>query len=93
MGKHPQHQRGLLVGPVVAIQGEHQDAANQVLGSFLQSGGQAKGRRAASLGGGQPSQLRVAVDEAEPNRPAPRGAPARERLEALRARVAAKANC
>ena len=95
-GKHPQHQRGHLVGPVVALQSEHQDAASQALNRFLQSAGRLKGRLAPDSGGGTRAGMQNLVvaradDVLEAQCPAPRRAPGRERLEALRARVAAKA--
>ena len=93
-GMHPQHKRGQLVGPVVALQAEHQDAAERTLNWHLQKLGRPKGRRArgeppcppASVpgeGGDEPALAPVQAAETK-------AATARDRMAALRARVAAK---
>ena len=73
-----QHQRCHLVGPVVAIHSEHQDAANQALNRLLQNVGRLMGRRAVVSGSGilagvHSLEAAEAADGVEVERPAPLG--------------------
>ena len=94
--KHPQHGRGGLVGPVVALQREQQEAASSALSGYLQNGARSRGRRV--LGPHCELQLRStcpdergAAMEVRATIPEEHGEPARVRVAALRARVAARA--
>ena len=97
MGQHPQHDRGHLVGPVVALQWDHQEAASAALSAFLQKGrrsgvravpGHEAGGHVRTASPGVPGA--AGVDE-RPTSPEERGPTAKSRLDALRTRVAAKA--
>ena len=79
---HPQHQGGVLQGPLVAIRPEHQRAVNEALDEYL-------GTREATA-----TMHRISCLAAQPS-PAPTAASglqtaAQARMAALRARVREK---
>ena len=92
--KHPQHARGNLVGPVVALQKEQQEAASKALMRYLHLEGRARGRRVPGPVGDSQGRT-TCLDELGAASDAQSGgqgtSSARERLEALRGRVVAKA--
>jgi len=98
-GLHPRHNAGHIVGPVWAIQLEHQDSANRALDRFLEVTG-CKGRKAALAGSGPcgaggrgPEGVSVTADVAAQRQRAPGVPPSgSERMAALKARVAARAS-
>ena len=97
MGQHPQHDKGQLVGPVVALQMEQQESASAALTDYLQRGGRRRGRpvpgheAGAQLRTTSPAVRDTAEERERTASPELPGASAKARLEALRARVAAKA--
>jgi len=88
LGIHPQHKRGHLVGPVVALQAEHQEAADQALDVYLHKVGRPKGRRAQ---GGSPCPPARGPGEGSVGQAVASVPAAQLRLQALRARVVARA--
>ena len=96
VGLHPRHMAGHLVGPVWAIQPEHQDSANRALSSFIEVAGRGKKKAAQALGASDSAVrgtvLDVAATAVLAAQPVPSARPSgSERLEAVRTRVAARA--
>ena len=91
LGMHPQHKRGRLAGPLLAVQAEHQEAASRSLDWHLQRMRQPKRPLARGAEPPCPTAGEPSVEGVAPALAAEQVVTASERLAALRARVIARA--